>query len=101
MDILKKIEELKDQKGWSIYKLSMEAGITTSTLTNMFARKTLPSITTLTALCEALGTTLAQFFAEEDSAEVLSREEKELLKNFRKLSQKTKSAVVDLCGKLN
>ena len=100
MDILKKIEELCSQKGWSIYKLSLEAGITNSTLTNMFARKTLPSITTLSAICDAFDITLAQFFADENCGITLSTDEKELLQNYRYLSPKNKGAIVDLCKKL-
>ncbi|MBQ3115889.1 MAG: helix-turn-helix transcriptional regulator [Clostridia bacterium] len=101
MDVLKKIEQLKEQKGWSIYKLSIEAGLTTSTLTNMFTRKTLPSITTLSAICDAFGITLAQFFAEDNNGEILSGEEKELIQSFRRLSSNNKEAVIGLCKKLN
>ena len=97
MDILNKIEKLRKEKGWSIYKLALEAGITTSTLTNMLARKTLPSITTLIALCDAFEITLAQFFADENCNETLSYEELELLQNYRKLSSNNKKVVVDLC----
>ena len=65
MDTLKKIDDLRKQKGWSMYKLSMEAGLAVSTITNMFARKALPSITTLSAICDAFGLTLSQFFADK------------------------------------
>ena len=101
MDILNRIEKLIKQKGWSIYKLSLEAGVTNSTLTNMFSRKTLPSITTLSAICDALGITLAQFFADDNYGEVTSDDEKELLHHYRNLSSKSKTAVIDLCKNLD
>ena len=64
MDIIDKIKRLTYEKGWTIYQLSNEAEIGQSTLTNMFTRKTLPSITTLTKLCDAFEITLSEFFEE-------------------------------------
>ena len=102
MDTLKKIDDLRKQKGWSMYKLSMEAGLTVSTITNMFARKTLPSITTLSAICDAFGLTLSQFFADEkNSSVILSEKEIQLLQNYRALSLSNKNAVLELCKNLN
>lgn len=47
MDILDRITELREERGWSVYKLAEESGLTQSTLANMFSRKTMPSIATL------------------------------------------------------
>lgn len=74
----------------------MEAGVTISTITNMFSRKTLPSITTLTAICDAFDMTLAQFFADDRFDIVLSDNENQLLQNYRKLSERNKTAVFEL-----
>ncbi|MBQ3597192.1 MAG: helix-turn-helix transcriptional regulator [Clostridia bacterium] len=98
MDILKKIDDLLKIKGWSQYKLALEAGLTQSTLSNMYSRGTLPSITTLKNICDALDISLAQFFDEGESA--LSPDEFELLSNYRKLSVKNKNAVKKLCKNL-
>ena len=57
MDITKKIENLRFQRGWSMYELAQEAGITQSTLTSMIKRGNPPKIETLTAICEAYGIT--------------------------------------------
>ena len=66
MDILKRINKMRLDRGWSVYRLSVESGIPQSTLTNMFNRETLPSITTLECLCYAFGISLSTFFAEPD-----------------------------------
>lgn len=95
MDILNKIEQLRLERGWSVYKLAEECEITPSTIANMFARKTLPSITTLIAICRGFNISLSEFFAET-LEEVESIEEKTLLKNFRKLSKKNKDAIKEL-----
>ena len=99
MDIINRIEQLRNERGWSIYKLSIEAGITQSTLSNMFARGTQPSIATLMSICDAFNITLSQFFYDESDAE-LTDEEYILLSDFRKLSCQNKSAVLTLVKNL-
>lgn len=66
MTILEKIDELRRQRGWSINNLAMEAMLTQSTVNNLYVRKTEPKISTLRAICDAFGVTLAEFFAELD-----------------------------------
>lgn len=100
MNVLERITFLQNERNWTTYRLSEESGITYSTLTNMFTRKTMPSIATLTALCEAFDISLSQFFAEGDDIPT-SQEEKELLKNYRGLDKKSKNAVKMLIAELN
>lgn len=99
MDINKKIENLRFQRGWSLYELAQEAGITQSTLTSMIKRGSPPKIDTLECICEAFGITLAQFFIEDEQIEILTKEEKELLSLFRKLQGSKKNALIDLLKK--
>ena len=96
MDINKKIENLRFQRDWSMYELAQEAGITQSTLTSMMKRGNPPKIDTLECICEAFGITLAQFFMEDDQLEALSKNEKELISLFRKISTVKQQALIDL-----
>ncbi len=96
MEIIDKIKQITLQKGWTIYQLSNEAGIGQSTLTNMFTRKTLPSITTLTKICNAFGITLSEFFQDEDDADNLTIKETRLLKEFRKLPDNKQDLLIEL-----
>ena len=50
MDILKRINQLREEKGWTMYKLADESMITQSTLANMYTRNTMPSLSTLLAI---------------------------------------------------
>lgn len=93
MDILKRITELRQERNWSVYKLAEEAGLTQSTLANMFSRKTLPSFSTLQQICSAFNISLSEFFS--DSKE-LNNEELELLGNFRELNSKNKKMVLEI-----
>ena len=100
MDILKRIEQLYIDKGWTVYRLSLESGLSQSTLTNMFTRGTLPSLTTLQNICEAFGITLSQFFQENEAYSILTPEEESLVENYRLMSPDNKKLLIDLSKKL-
>lgn len=67
MDVIQRLNSLRLERNMSVYRLAELAGVNQSTLANTFSRGTVPSISNLTAICEALGVTLAQFFAEDES----------------------------------
>lgn len=94
MEILERINYLRNKRGWSIYKLSEESGITQSTLANMFSRQTLPSLSTLKQLCDAFGITLSQFF--EDETNEFSDDEFLIISQYRKLSSNEKDIIKKL-----
>ena len=94
MEILNRINELRNKRGWSIYKLAEESGITQSTLANMFSRQTSPSLTTLKQLCDAFGISMAQFF--EDDSNGFSDEEQLIVSYYRKLSKSEKEVITKL-----
>ena len=77
MDALRKINRMRLERGWSVYRLSVESDLPQSTLINMFNRETQPSIATLEAICKGFGITVAEFFAEteEEKGEVMSKDE--------------------------
>ena len=99
MDINKKIEKLRFQRGWSMYELAQEMGITQSTLTSIMRRGNPPKIETLQRICEAFGITLAQFFVEDEQIEILTMDEKELISDFRKLPEEKKQALITFIKK--
>ena len=70
MDVNKRLEELLAQRGWTRYRLSKESGVPETTLTNIFYRGTVPTIATLEQICDTLGVTLSQFFADGDVVEM-------------------------------
>ncbi|MBQ7642576.1 MAG: helix-turn-helix transcriptional regulator [Clostridia bacterium] len=67
-DVLDKIEELRNERGWSKNKLALEAMITQSTLNNLYIRNSEPKLSTLRAICGAFGITLSDFFKNEHAA---------------------------------
>ena len=99
MDVIDKIEKLREQRNWSVYRLSLESGIPQPTLATMKQRKTPVKLDALQAICEAFGITLAQFFLEDEQIEILSETEKKLLKEFRNLSLKQQKGLLELLTK--
>ena len=96
MDINGKIIDLCNERGWSIYELSLQSGITQSTLNSMIHRGNPPKIENLQCICEAFGITLAQFFLDNEEIEILTLKEKELVNSFRRMSNKKQQALLNL-----
>ena len=99
MDVLERVAQLRDERGWSNYKLSQVSGVSQTTLRNMFTRNTLPGIATLESICDGFGITFAQFFANEDEPVTLDSEQKEILKAWGALSKGQKEALLVLIRK--
>ena len=100
MNVLEKVKRLQEERGWSTYKLAYEAGLTQSTLSNMFARETCPTVDTLEKICDAFGISLAEFFEEDDRKAHVLKEELELLRKYRALTDKEKVAVKSMIDAL-
>ena len=65
-----KIRQLMDERGWTIYRLAQESRLSQTTISNIFKRNNQPSLPTVNAICDACGITLAQFFTEDDPANI-------------------------------
>lgn len=91
--ISKRIRELCDKKQMSMYALSQKTNISQSSLSNLMKRGSIPTFFTLDRICEGLGITLAQFFAEGDEKPDLTSEQKKVLETWESLSDKEKKAV--------
>ena len=101
MTILEKIDKLRAERGWSVNNLAMEAMLTQSTLNNLYTRKTEPKISTLTAICNAFGITLSEFFAEEIETESATSIDEQLIKKIQKLPLAQKKALLQLLQNKN
>lgn len=101
MNVLEKVKKLQEERGWSTYKLAYEAGLTQSTLSNMFARGTCPTVDTLEKICDAFGISLSEFFETNQNKAHVSKEELDVLNMYRALSDKEKEAVHSMIKTLN
>lgn len=90
MDIIQRIDSLMEERQWSDYKLSVESGLSSSTIANIHRRNTIPSIPTLEAICDAFGITLSQFFNEGLMTVQLNNEQQELFSEWITLTKEQK-----------
>jgi transcriptional regulator with XRE-family HTH domain len=96
MDVLERIAALRDDRGWSNYKLAKATGISQTTIGHMFTRNTQPSIATLESICEGFGITLSQFFSDESGMVSLNPEQRELLDRWGSIPKEQKAALLEL-----
>lgn len=92
MNVLHRLIELQNQRGWSDYRIAKEAGLSPNTVSNIYRRNNTPSLTTLEALCKAFGITMSQFFAEDEMVEI-SPELRNLFEKWAALSDEQKNAI--------
>ena len=100
MDVKERLQQLMDERGWTIYRVAKEADIPWSTVRNMFKRNTEPSIATLECLCKGMGMTLPQFF-DTDNSMGLSPEQAQMLQQWSKLQEKDRRLISELVDSLN
>ncbi|MDE5729471.1 MAG: helix-turn-helix domain-containing protein [Clostridia bacterium] len=96
MNVIERIEDLRNRRGWTKYKLAEEAMLTYSTLSAIYSRATPPKIEILEMICNAFGITLAQFFAQNEEAQTVTEDEGELLELYRTLSLEKRLALLTL-----
>ncbi len=101
MDIIKRIDDLMKERGWSDYRLAAESGLSSSTIANIHRRNTVPSITTLESICSAFGISLSHFFTEEENTVQLNTSQKKLFDEWLTLTDSQKKLVEALISELN
>lgn len=101
MDILNKITQLREERHWTEYQLAEKSGLTQSTISSWYRKNMLPTIPSLTKLCDAFGITISQFFLE-DNSNMVQLDEKQLLllNSAAKLDVAQYTALVDFLQKL-
>lgn len=93
MDVIEKLNLLKEQRHWTNYRIAKESNLPQSTVENIFRRKTNPQIDTLEILCKAFGLTLSQFFVEDERNSYLNDAQVEIVKLWDTLDQEEKEAI--------
>ena len=98
MNVIERIEELRNARGLSINKLAEKSGISQSTLASALGKQSRTSLTvdTLEKICVGLGITPSAFFMIDEQKETVTAREKLLLDDFRKLPEEKKKALIAL-----
>ena len=100
MNLQSKIRALMEERGWTVYRLAKESGVSWSTIRNMFDRNTEPTVPTVEALCKGLGITLEELLLGEGFT-ALNDEQKDLLSKWSTLTAENKKIMLTLLNKLS
>lgn len=102
MDIISRINKIMEKQGLTRYQLAKLAGLSQSTVSNMYQRNTVPSIPTIQSICKALDITLAQFFAQDDEEFIpVDQKQKEVLDLYILLEPEQQDAVLNILKTMN
>lgn len=89
---LARIQELREARKWSVYRLAKLSGIPQSTIATWYQKNLCPPIDKLEIICDTFGISLSEFFSS-GLPQSLTSEQTLLLKQWALLSPKEKKAV--------
>lgn len=93
MDTNQRIRQLMQERGLTEYRLALDSGLSKSTVSALLHRNTTPSVPTIEAVCNALGITVSQFFAEEGDSLPVNEEQRLLLQRYAQLTETQKRII--------
>ena len=99
-DVLEKITSLREERGWTTYRLSKLSGIPQSTISTWYRKNLMPPIDKLEIICQTFGITLAEFFNDTDVLVSMTEEEKNMLSQWKLLTPAQRAAVINIIGLL-
>lgn len=99
-ETLRKIQELLDERGWSLYKLAKESGIPYASLSSLFQKNNQPTIATLRRICAGFHISMAEFFSDDTPYRKpeleYSSDEKGLIRSYRNLNRTNKKIILGI-----
>ena len=100
-DVLGRITEERQKRGWTEYTLAKNAGITQSTISGWYRNQLTPSIPSLERICKGLGISMAQFFSPIQSNQLLTEDQEVLLCEWSRLNPTQRQAIIALLKTLH
>lgn len=96
MDFAKRIEELRNERRWTFYRLSIKSGIPLPTILAFAENKDI-TLSSIEKLCTAFGITLMEFFKDENiKMSALSPDQKQFLVDWSALMPEDQKAICQL-----
>lgn len=99
--IIEKIAKLRDERGWTNYRLSIESTVSTATILNWYNTDATPKLEAIQSVCNAFGITLAEFFNEEKEIISLTDTQKEFLAEYDQLDKDEKETLLNFIKTVN
>lgn len=99
-ELYEKVDKLRKERGWTIYKLAKNAAVAPTTIYNWRDRESSPSLALLEAICSAFGVNVIDFILNNDEPIALTKDQKELIDLWNTLSDKQKKLVINFIKSL-
>lgn len=100
IDVLARITEYREARGWTEYQLAEKSGLPQSTISSWFRKGMMPTIPSLEKICNAFGITISQLFARENELVALTSAQRKLLESWSQLDDEQQAAVFQLIEKM-
>ena len=100
-EIYKKVNNLRLEKGWTIYELAKQAGTNATTIYNWRDRGSSPTLALLDSICSAFKISVISLLIDEDDLNALTEEQQEVIKLWNSLSSEQKQSIKDLMKTIN
>lgn len=100
VDVVKRIDELCQGRGWSYYELSLRAGLSVNAMYNWKSKGSVPTIPIIEKICEAMEISIADFFMGVDN-EDLDTDEKIIMNEWINLSETEKQTILHIIDTFN
>lgn len=95
-NVLEKITSLREERGWTTYRLSKLSGIPQSTISTWYRKNLMPPIDKLEIICQTFGITLAEFFDDTNVFISMTKEEKNMLSRWTLLTPSQRTAILNI-----
>lgn len=95
-NVLEKITVLRQERGWTTYRLAKLSGIPQSTISTWYRKNLMPPIDKLEILCQTFGISLADFFNDTEIILSITEEEKNMLSQWSLLTPNQRKAVLNI-----
>lgn len=101
MKIGSRLRKCRTEKGFSIYRLSNETGISQNHISAIENDRRQPTVETLERLVTPLGVTLAELFNTDGDVSYLTQNERDLVKNYRSMPEESANLFLGLSDVLS
>ena len=101
MEVGKKLRKLRENKNMSMYRLTQMTGVSGHHIKGIEEGTRQPTIDTLNRLATALGSSLAEIFNDDLNCTYLSDKERQLIENYRTMTDEKADALLSLSSVLN
>ena len=93
IDVAERIKVLMEERGLNINTLAKRSNLSWTTINNFYSRETIPTVPTLSMICDGLGVTLALFFDEDGKTVELTAALQHVVDRWGQLTDRERKAI--------